>query len=645
MRDLRLLPALAVLLAATAIAGAQSVWNTTLIHGDGSPTDRLDIVIMGDGYTAAEIPLFHTHAANFVTAWTSEAPNDRYKNFVNIWRVDVESAQSGADKPGPCWTTPTFVNTELDATYCTGGTMRCVTTNTSKVMSTAALNVPGFDEVIVAVNDAEYGGCANSVSNYAAANSSGLQVAVHELGHSIFGLADEYDYGASSSTYTGNELGQVNVSIHDATSMAALQTKWHYWIGTEGVSAFEGARYYQFGIFRPKSNCKMRSNGQPFCPVCREATLEHILGMYHDPIAVSPSPSGGPYQNATIFSLSVPAAGAGAAWVATWSLDGTPVLGGTVSVSGGVATYSYDGSSLGVSGQHTLTVSLQDTTSWYQKATPLDPFDDVSWSLSDVNADFDVTVATLGQVPTKAGELGTMMTTVTNGGLTSSPSVRIGYYASNDPIITTSDALMEISLIPALPPGTSTTSTREFRVPTTVTNGLRYFGVIVDDLNQVTETNESNNAESVAGGPFPITADLNLTADAIIAPLTTPVLVNLDIAAGPAHAGKGYYMVPSLTSSFGGPGSWLGFYVGFVNLTFDDLTDVFVTGAVGAPYFQDFSGTLDANGEASASFLKPALPAGLPPASIYFAYAVLEPGVFGFLHVPLISRTASVLIF
>ena len=129
MRSLALL----ALLAALALpAPAQSAWTTTLVWGDGNSADRLDVVIMGDGYTAAEIPVFHTHVTNFVNAWLATAPINRYRNFVNIWRVDVESAQSGADKPSPCWATPTLVNTALDAKYCTGGIQRCLTANNSK---------------------------------------------------------------------------------------------------------------------------------------------------------------------------------------------------------------------------------------------------------------------------------------------------------------------------------------------------------------------------------------------------------------------------------------------------------------------------------------------------------------------------------
>ena len=120
------------------------------------------------------------------------------------------------------------------------------------------------DAVIVFVNDPEYGGCAGTVSNVAAAHSSRNVVATHELGHSIFGLADEYQYN-DNSTYTGSEPNRPNVSTYNSTTMAGNMQKWHYWLSIEGVSTFEGAYYNDFGIYRPISNCRM-SRGRPAAP-------------------------------------------------------------------------------------------------------------------------------------------------------------------------------------------------------------------------------------------------------------------------------------------------------------------------------------------------------------------------------------------
>ncbi len=96
-------------------AFAQQPWTTVKEWDSGPSAERLDVVIMGDGYTAAEMPLFRTHVSNFINAWTSTVPISRYKHHINIWRVEVISQQSGADKPSPCFSPAVLVNTELDA--------------------------------------------------------------------------------------------------------------------------------------------------------------------------------------------------------------------------------------------------------------------------------------------------------------------------------------------------------------------------------------------------------------------------------------------------------------------------------------------------------------------------------------------------
>lgn len=81
----------------------------TLVHGDaGKSGNRVDLVIVGDGYTASQVgdgSLFDTHIDNFLTYLFDENrdlgqdPFARYEDFFNVWRVDVASIESGADIP------------------------------------------------------------------------------------------------------------------------------------------------------------------------------------------------------------------------------------------------------------------------------------------------------------------------------------------------------------------------------------------------------------------------------------------------------------------------------------------------------------------------------------------------------------------
>ena len=61
--------------------------------------------------------------------------------------------------------------------------------------------MPQFTVVIVVVNSTVYGGSGGSVGTYSLAGGA-TEIAIHEMGHTAFGLADEYPYYAG-----GDETG------------------------------------------------------------------------------------------------------------------------------------------------------------------------------------------------------------------------------------------------------------------------------------------------------------------------------------------------------------------------------------------------------------------------------------------------------
>jgi hypothetical protein len=91
------------------------------------------------------------------------------------------------------------------------------------------------------------------------------QVTLHELGHAVGGLADEYRVGSAFPAPAG-ELDAPNLSIH------ADGRKWNTVLGLHAengnpVDAFEGAGLYPHGVYRPCANTRMRDHRQPFSPV------------------------------------------------------------------------------------------------------------------------------------------------------------------------------------------------------------------------------------------------------------------------------------------------------------------------------------------------------------------------------------------
>jgi len=235
--------------------------RTHLNNGPG--TNRYDIVVIADGYQSSEEALFVSNVNGWIANLLAKEPYKTYKGFFNVHSVFRASVESGADKPLPCTNPPVVRNTVYDAKYCVGGTDRCLyISNTGLASQDAALAPDVEGRIVVFVNDSKYGGCGGTFSvSYNGA--SGSEVQSHEFGHSYGGLADEYDYGYSGC-YTGPEPGQANITKDTTCS------KWALWKGFNGVGCFEGAGYYPKCLFRPKSNCLMRSLGIVLCEVCRE---------------------------------------------------------------------------------------------------------------------------------------------------------------------------------------------------------------------------------------------------------------------------------------------------------------------------------------------------------------------------------------
>jgi IgA Peptidase M64 len=265
---------------ATIAAPARAVYTTFLNNGPSS--NRVDIVFLGDGYTSSQLNVYQSHIDSMMNHLFNqgEEPFPRYHNYFNAHRIDVISQQSGADDP----TANFFVNTALDSRYLYDGvTQRLLYVSDSKANAALSSGLGGAftaDMKLVAVNATQYGGGGGTYAVYAGGNSSATEVALHELGHSFAGLADEY--GGNTGTYTGSEPTEPDIT-KDPTG-----AKWSRWIGYNQpgigtIGAYAGGGYYDHGLYRPSLNSKMRVLGAPFDAVSRE---EIILDIYRkvDPL-------------------------------------------------------------------------------------------------------------------------------------------------------------------------------------------------------------------------------------------------------------------------------------------------------------------------------------------------------------------------
>jgi hypothetical protein len=268
--------------------------------------NRVNLLVMGDGYTAAESADFTSDAAAIMDDFFGITPYSEYRNYVDVQTLFIPSVESGADHPpynATCTNSTccadaemlndplrgTFVNTALDSRYCTSNIHRLLTTNASKTYAAAAA-VPDFDEIMVIVNDTTYGGSGGSFSVLSIHNRA-VEVAQHEYGHSFTNLADEYDSpypGYPSCSDVSSPPCEANVTDQSQRTLI----KWLRWILESTpvttpendptyytvIGLFEGARYLSTGMYRNTNYSLMRVLGEPFREVNSEA---YVLRLYN----------------------------------------------------------------------------------------------------------------------------------------------------------------------------------------------------------------------------------------------------------------------------------------------------------------------------------------------------------------------------
>ena len=347
--------ALIFLLLLLVIPRAASAEPFETIVNNGLSENRVDIAIMGDGYTAAEMDKYRSDIARFVRLWFEQEPYKEYQRYFNVHRIDVVSNQSGADHPEA----NRFVDTALNTTYRCDGSQRrlCVDFDRAFNVLHNSLAPSQYDIRLVIVNDPEYGGSGGQIA-VASTDVRVIELILHEVGHSFGLLGDEY--GGVPCTVFGEPLAP---NLMRKTNREEI--KWLHWIdpstptpttifldGLPGL--YEGALGCNNGYYRPTLNSKMRSLNRPFEQINTE---QHIRRIYNfvSPLDAS-SPEGGAVtltQGQTqAFSVTTPAP-ATHALAASWFVDGEPRASGH--------TFTLDTAALNA-GAHTVEVLLRDNT-------------------------------------------------------------------------------------------------------------------------------------------------------------------------------------------------------------------------------------------------------------------------------------------
>jgi hypothetical protein len=254
-----------------------------VIHG--KPENKVDLVILAEGYTEKEFEKFKSDAQRVSGYLFSEEPFLSEKEKFNIRAVFTTSAESGTDVPGE----NIYRNTVFNSTFYTFDVSRYLTTSDMRPILDAAALVP-YDHIYVLVNTERYGGGGfyNFVSFCTADNMLTKEVFVHEFGHGFAGLGDEY-YN-SEVAYEDFYNLKTEPWEPNITTLVDFDKKWKTLVdkntpvptareaGNENiVGVFEGGGYMSKGIYSPAMDCCMKSNqSKGFCPVCTDAIKKTI---------------------------------------------------------------------------------------------------------------------------------------------------------------------------------------------------------------------------------------------------------------------------------------------------------------------------------------------------------------------------------
>jgi hypothetical protein len=305
------------------------------IRVGGASPDKVDLLVLGDGYTAADMKKFEADARRLSDHLFTVSPfKERAKDF-NVWALAVPTAESGVSRPS----TGVHHASALGTRYDIFGSERYVLTLDNRALREIAQNAP-YEFIEILVNNDTYGGGGifGQFSTAAAGNDWANYLFVHEFGHHFAGLADEYYTSPVAYAPASGRMEPWEPNVTALRDPATLKWKRHVKAGTplptawpkaeyeeysrayqkrraalraanrpesemsalfredlehtrqlfsraphqHAVGAFEGANYESTGYYRPAMQCLMFDRSEKFCNVCNEA-ISTIIDLYAAP--------------------------------------------------------------------------------------------------------------------------------------------------------------------------------------------------------------------------------------------------------------------------------------------------------------------------------------------------------------------------
>lgn len=248
-------------------------YQVDTLYQTGPLDNRINVVILGDGFTQQELPKFATEAKKFADFFLAYDPYVRYRSYFNFFAIRTPSAESGVTNPGtapdaykdqPVETKNTFFGSSFGTSI-----HRLVTIAKYDVLNKLLANqFPMYDLVVILVNTPFYGGSGGSISVHTL-HTQANTIGVHEIGHTFSHLNDEYwagpGYGWEASNMT--------------LESSPVRVRWKNWLNESNIGIYKHGDTGDAALWHKPANgtCLMEYLNQEFCAVCREATVETLL--------------------------------------------------------------------------------------------------------------------------------------------------------------------------------------------------------------------------------------------------------------------------------------------------------------------------------------------------------------------------------
>ncbi len=257
------------------------------VHYTGNSDQRIDIVLLPEGYGKEQRAKFEQDCAYFAEELFRYTPFKENKHQFNIRGVWVPSEDEGVTLPGE----HVWRNTALGAKFYTFGSERYQMVDNFQRVRDVASSAP-YDYIYILSNTQKYGG--GGIYNFygiSAANHPDRtgKVYVHEFGHLFLGLGDEYVGGVDSEEFYPLKVEPWEANL---TTLVAFEKKaWSKMVESglsvptpilqenkDKVGVYEGGGYVSKGVYRPWINCMMNNlhTIDEFCPVCKKAISDMI---------------------------------------------------------------------------------------------------------------------------------------------------------------------------------------------------------------------------------------------------------------------------------------------------------------------------------------------------------------------------------